>query len=479
MTLLRTLARNLVSMSAMRLGSALVSFSLIWFLARNSNAEFVGAYAFLLGAYAFLQQLPLLGLHLAAVRDVAADADAAPVVATNLGTLGLVAAALMGLACVLTGLAFYPESMHTSFALLGLAMLPTAWVNVAEAILIGRQNMSTVASVNLTEALLRALFSAIVVWQGWGLSMLLLVFLLGRTGAALAYLMSSQLPGWRPSLLDWPRLRRNLTECPVFLGIMVLSAVISRFDLFFLSRLASFADVGIYAIAAKIYEAALMAPSVITSVLYPAFSQAARQDKAVMERMLRTAVSGVFLLALPCAIAVALLSEPLIVVMFGSAYAASAQVLQILIGAVVLVALNQLLTVVLLACHEQRYDLYSLLFSALCTVVMLTVLIPYWGVLGAAWAVLTAMVLQLAVRSLYVHQRLGLRPGFAALWRPLLAGGVMLVVAGLLGQQHSFVMVPAAALAYLLTLFALGGIRLEAVQAMVGLIRARRGVPAP
>lgn len=476
MSLLRTLARNLASMSAMRLGSALISFGLFWYLARSNDTAFVGAYAFLLGVFAFLQQLPLLGLHLAAVRDVAADPNAAPRIAANLGMLGFSSAALLGLACCAVGILFYPPELHLAFVLLGLAMLPTAWINVAEAILVGRQNMGVVAVVNLTESVLRALFSAMAVWQDWSLAALFLIFLVGRCGAALAYARSAAVPGWQPRLIDWKLLRSHLAECPVFFSIMLLSAVISRFDLFFLSRLGSFAELGIYAVAARIYEAALMAPSVITSVLYPAFSRLSAEEGREMQTLLHTALFWVFMLALPCTLVVGLLATPLIVGAFGETYAGAAPVLQILMAALLLVTLNQMLTLVLLANHQQKADLYSLLASALLLVLLLVVLIPAAGMLGAASAVVLALLMQLLMRHYFVRRRLALAAGFGRLWKPAVAG--LSMGAACLLPLAEIWLVPLALSVYFAVLYALGGIGPQALRAVAGLLRARGGATA-
>lgn len=465
-------------MSAMRLGSAVLSFAVFWYLARTSGASFVGAYAFLLGVYAFLQQLPLLGLHLAAVRDVAANADDAPKVVANLGSLGVVTAVMLGLACYFVGIGFYPPEMHLSFALLGGSMLPTAWVNLAECILIGRQNMRIVALVNLGEAALRSLVSAVAVFNGGGLGILFLIFLVGRIGAAIAYQRSPPVPRWQRHLVDWPRLRAHLCETPVFLGIMVFSAALSRLDLFFLSKLGSFADVGIYAVAAKIYDAALMAPAVITSVLYPAFSQAANRELAELAGLSRTATFWVFVLALPCAIAVALVAQPMINLIFGASYEKSAEVLQILMGGVVLMALNQLLTLVLLARHRQNLDFQTLLISTVCNALLLGALIPPLGVTGAAWAVLAAMLVQLCVRYGLVRH-FEFEPGFGTLWRPVLAAVAMVMVALEALHLHPAIMLLLALATYFITLFAVGGIRAEAVRAVVGLVRGRPNAPIP
>ena len=479
MSLLHKLARNLASMSAMRVGSAMISFLLFWFLARRGDPAFVGAYAFLLGVYAFLQQLPLLGLHLAAIRDVAADSAAVPAVATNLGTLALVNGVLLGVACAIVGHVYYPENMSVSFMLLGVSMLPTAWTNIAEAILIGRQSMRAVAIVNLAEAVIRALLSIAAVSRGGALTPLFAVFLAGRLGAASAYLLMPHLPRWRYRLLDWTRLRRHLAECPTFFSIMVLSAALGRLDLLFLSKLASFSEVGVYSVAAKIYEAALMAPSVIASVLFPAFSQALNESRRSLEIMLRTSVAWVFSLALPCVIAAAILSKPLILAVFGPKYADSARVLQILIGAVVMVALNQLLTLALLADRQQRFDLYALIISAICSIGLLATLVPHRGIDGAAWAVLATMGLQLLVRYSFVRYRLKMRPGFHALWRSSVAGAAMLAVTLLPGGMNVMVKFLGGVAAYLITLLAVGGINPETLRRVAISRRPKREAPAP
>ncbi len=471
MNLLRVIARNLASMSAMRLGSALIAFVLFWFLARAGDAAFLGAYAFLLGIFAFLQQLPLLGLHLAVVRDISADRESAPIIVANLGTLGLLAALVMGLGVALVGLGFYPQDMHMAFMLLGLSMVPTAWTSLSEAILIGRQEMGAVAGVNLAEAVWRAVASALVFEWGAGLGGLFVVFLFGRFAAALYYWLSPRIPRWRAHLLDWRRLRGDLAAGPVFLGITVLSAAISRFDIFFLSRLGSFSDVGIYAIAARMYEAALMAPSVIAAVLYPVFSRAAGAERRAMSAMLAKSVYWIFVLAVPGSVSVLLLAHPLISGIFGGSYAAAAAALQVLMGALLLVTLNQVLTLALLACGEQRCDLYSLLAAALANVLLLSILVPSMGLLGAAWAVLGTMLVQLGMRYGYVRLRLGMRPGLGRLWRPGIAGFVMLGVGWVLRLQPAVVVLGCSLLAYGFVLFLAGGLRGEDLRAVAGLAR--------
>jgi len=472
-SLIRTLARNLASMSVMRLGSALLSFALFWFLARSGDAAFLGTYAFLLGVFAFLQQLPLLGLQLAAIRDVSADAQSAPEVVANLGGLGVATALLLGTGCALAGVAFYPADMRWGFVLIGCSMLPTAWTNLSEAILVGHQRMGFVAGINLGEATARAAGSALAVAIGGGLDALFAVFLLARIGAAACYWFLPQVPRWEVRLFDWRRLRGQMAEAPAFLGIMIFSAAISRFDLIFLSLLGSFSDVGVYAVAAKVYEAALMAPAVITSVLYPAYSRAAEQDRTAVHAMLKTTVFWVFLLALPCAIGVALLAQSLVGSVFGDAFAAAAPALQILMAALVLLTLNQALTLALLACHEQRSDLNSLLVSSACIVFLLPLLIPAVGMVGAAWAVFGAQLAQLGMRTLYVLRRLGMAPGFGALWRPGLAGLAMVATAQLLEDRAIVIRIAGAFLAYGLALYLSGGLRGEMRRAVTGLLRAR------
>ncbi len=69
------LGANVLSLTAMRVATAGFAFVLVWAIARLAGPGPLGEYAVVVGVLMFTQQLPLLGLHLALVRDIAADLE--------------------------------------------------------------------------------------------------------------------------------------------------------------------------------------------------------------------------------------------------------------------------------------------------------------------------------------------------------------------------------------------------------------------
>jgi O-antigen/teichoic acid export membrane protein len=418
MTAARLFSR-LASVASMRLATALLSLSLFWYLARVRGASELGEFALLLGIYAFFQQMPLLGLHLLLVKDIAADAaTGAHHLANGLafaGAASLVLCAGIGLA----GTWLYADALAAPIWLVAFTLLPTAVVVVAETYLVARQNVQLYAGVNIAETALRVIASVVALRAGYGLVALTAIFLCGRILAAGAYLALSDVARLaRAGRVTAAALREYLLAAPILLGILLLTSTLARFDILLLSALAPARDVGLYSAAYKFYEVALFVPSIIAVVLFPSLAASQREHPERFESSVGQCLWVLVLAGAPCAIALAAAAPLLVGAAFGNEYEVAAPVLQILAGCAVLVALDQVLAIVLLVHGRQDLDLAVLAVAAAFYVVALAVLIPPWGYVGAAIATALATGAQLGARIHCVRSRLGM---FRA--RPLASPG--------------------------------------------------------
>jgi O-antigen/teichoic acid export membrane protein len=91
-------------------------------------------------------------------------------------------------------------------------------------------------------------------------------------------------------------------------------------------------------------------------------------------------------LAVAAALPMTFLSTPIVILLFGNAYEASGAVLAIHIWAAVFVFLGVASSKWFLAENRQRLDLQRTLFGALVNVALNLLLIPMYGVVGAAVA---------------------------------------------------------------------------------------------
>jgi len=208
-------------------------------------------------------------------------------------------------------------------------------------------------------------------------------------------------------------------------ALQALSIINYNFDAVLLGFLSGPTTVGWYSAAYKPVTVALAMPLTYFVGLFPALSSAFAVNKDefrdIVSRSLRLATS----LSIPLGVGGAMLAEPIIMLLFGPAYAQSVPVLRILVWSVVLVILRGTFQHALNAANLTAVDLRCAMVSAGLNVALNIALIPRYGMSGAASATVVAEIVwvTLVVGRLnhYVLQINLLQ----YLWRPVLAGAAM------------------------------------------------------
>lgn len=439
-----------------RLLMAVLNYGLFWLLSHRLAATELGGYSLLMNVFYLLQTLPLLGLSTPLARRVATEPEQLRAEMSTAAAVALPVSLLIALGCGLTGQLLYPTALHTAFWLLAASLLPSAWLLVAEVSLIGREQMSLVARVQCLEALGRTAGSAVVVALGGGLELLFTVFLGGRLLSMLIYRLNSPLPSPRLRDVSATLWRRNWSEVPVFLGIAVLAAVGGRIDLIVLSRLAGLEQAGIYAAASRLYDAALMLPTIAAMVILPALSRLYQSDRQRFADVLGQSLRACLAVGLAIALGVAALSQPLIELLYAPQLHDAGGLLRWLIFGAVLMTLDQILSSTMIAAHAQAEDLRTLVIAVLALGLLLLLGISLAGPLGAAIAVPTALLARVGWRLRWLlrhHPSPGLASQLARTALAALCAGVVLIAT----LPHGPLLALAATLStYGLSAFALG-----------------------
>jgi O-antigen/teichoic acid export membrane protein len=216
-------------------------------------------------------------------------------------------------------------------------------------------------------------------------------------------------------------LRPSLT-----LGMLEILQVINyNFDAVLLGFLAGTTTVGWYSAAYKPVTVALAMPMTYFIGLYPALSSAFAKDKeeysGLVSRSLRLATT----FSIPMGVGGAMLAGPIILLLFGQAYAPSVPVLRVLVWSVVLVILRGTFDHGMLAANRSGVVLRCAMASAGTNIVLNILLIPSYGMLGAAAATLVSEIVWVSLTSNRMNHYVIRVNLLAYLWRPLLAGAAM------------------------------------------------------
>ncbi|MGH9816809.1 MAG: oligosaccharide flippase family protein, partial [Candidatus Acidiferrales bacterium] len=208
-------------------------------------------------------------------------------------------------------------------------------------------------------------------------------------------------------------------------AVQALGLLNYNFDAVLLGFLRGVREVGVYNAAYKVLTVALAVPLAYFQGLFPALSRTWGEGAAALRGLAERSLRLCAIVAIPIGVGGTLLAEPVVALLFGPQYAESAGPLKLLVWSAVLVILRGSYRHGLNAAGMQNLDLRCAVASCSLNVGLNVVLIPRFGVMGAAAATVTADVVWLAMAGWYFGRRITPLGPASALARPLLAGVVM------------------------------------------------------
>jgi O-antigen/teichoic acid export membrane protein len=205
----------------------------------------------------------------------------------------------------------------------------------------------------------------------------------GLTALGLVAWMSARVaPLARP--FEWPRARGLLGESlPIGAGQIVRAAALGS-DVVLLGLLASLEDTGRYGGAYRFYLFTLSLLAVYFVVLFPDLVERGNEGRAALGRELRRSLART---AVPFALGLALVAAcapRLLSLLFGAGYETAGGSLRILLLASFVALLNGHARQALVASGRQQADLRNVVVSTLAHVLAKSLLIPRFGIEGAA-----------------------------------------------------------------------------------------------
>lgn len=243
-----------------------------------------------------------------------------------------------------------------------------------------------------SQLLLSSLLKIYLVLAEADLFWFVLVTAFDALSLALAYALAYR---WRNNAsfykhFEWTLAVRLLREAwPLILSAIVIT-IYMRIDQVMIKSMLGEAEVGIYAAAVRISEAFYFLPTLITASLFPAILHAKNVSAQQYQQRLQKLYTLMVWLALVVAISLSLLADWLVLTLFGTPFAAAAQILVIHAWATIFVFLGVASGKWFIAENLLMLSFWRTLLGVLVNVGLNYLLIPSYGLLGAAWATLVS-----------------------------------------------------------------------------------------
>jgi O-antigen/teichoic acid export membrane protein len=411
-------------------------FAIAFLLARSLGAGDYGLYVLSISAATLFSGLALLGLDDAMVRYVAilsGRRDAPGVRGTiqiGLGAatvMGVVVGALLYLGAEPIATGLFDEPQLTGLLRLVAVAVPfLAISNVLAGTARGFHRMGVAAfGENVVQSVVRLVLVAVLFLVA-ELDTTTAVVVFGISDIAATITMITLLNRLFPLDPRGQPVRRDAREVFRFALPLWLSGMLRQFrrniEALLLGATSSVANVGVYAIVNKVNLVGHVWLLSILVAVKPTMAQLHdRGDRTELGRVYKATTRWSLGLALPCVIVMVLYREPILVA-FGTSFTAGST-------ALVILAMAELVNAGTGTCGPMidmtGHTRLKLANSVLWTGLLIgsgIVLIPRWGVVGAATASLIAIATVNLLTVVEVWALEGLVPVDRTIWKPLVAG---------------------------------------------------------
>jgi O-antigen/teichoic acid export membrane protein len=303
----------------------------------------------------------------------------------------------LSIAFMLVGLgigfaAGYDDEMLVGIALVGVgSVLLAAQVTLLLPLAVKLRNLSLTISDLVKQGILLVGIVALVVAGAGLVGFFALQVAIGLGALALVPILADREDLTRPrwSVSEWWTVAR--TALPIAAAV-VLTVIYLRVLVVLTSVMASDYQTGLFATSARIMEMLGGLPLVISGVILPVASVAARDERGRLGYVLARTTETSLLIGVLISILLIFGAHPITLVLGGTEFAAAAPVLRTQAPAIVTIFLVQAWATFLIADHHQRDLVRSVVIGLVALLVAAVVLIPLYGAKGAAAAAVVADV---------------------------------------------------------------------------------------
>ena len=185
----------------------------------------------------------------------------------------------------------------------------------------------------------------------------------------------------------------------------IMSAIYGYSDRIMIGKMMTDADVGFYTIAAGVSTMWLFVPSAIIKSFRPTIMEFKEKGNEVLyKRRLEQLISTVFWLSAGVALVLTVLGKIAIQIMYGDAYLPATAPLVVLVWSTVFAVTSMSRQIWILSEDKNKYVKHFSFIGATLNVVLNLIMIPNWGIWGAAIATLVTEFLICVIAPFFFRQ---------------------------------------------------------------------------
>ena len=463
MNTIQRIAKNTAALFAAQFVVSILGLVLSIFIARNLGDVIFGKYSFALAFVAIFAVFSDLGYNTLLIREVARDKSQASKYLNNVISMrALLSLVLFALIAVTINLMGYPADTKNVVYLFGIYTLLVSFSAVFKVTFRAFERMEYEAGITIFANIIRVSLGLLVLFLGYGLIELALVFLFSGVLDLLFGFLVCESRFVKPKIeLDFDFWKSTI-KIALPMGMLSLFALIYiRIDTIMLSMMKGDAVVGWYNAAYNLVLAFTPIPQLFMNALFPLMSSYFVSSKDSLKIAYEKSFKYLFILGLPLAVGITLLAERFILLFYGEQFYPSIIALQILAWDILLIFSYMCFAFILASIDKQNQMAVIAGCAALINVILNLFLIPSFSYVGAAIATIVTETILITLYFMLISRSFYKLPISKILIRPLIACLIMGLFIYYFININLILLILLAVLVYFISLYFVKGFSKE------------------
>ncbi|MBV7269253.1 oligosaccharide flippase family protein [Winogradskyella luteola] len=288
--------------------------------------------------------------------------------------------------CFLLMRYFSKSGENLWLVMLALMPIPFKLFNIYNSgIFLGKNEIGSFNKINwIPTAIILLVTAILVIWLSFGISGYLIAMIAGPTFISLILLFKNKFIKSFVLKFNWLIIKRMLSLGSIYALALMIINLNYRIDVILLDKLSSAYETGIYSKGVSVTEYLWQIPMLLSTIVF-ARSAISKNEKAFSLKVVQLLRLSILIIAVG-ALFLFLLSEQIIVLMYGEAFINSVLVLNVLLPGVVLLTIFKVINMDLSGKGKPWVSLKAMIPALLINIVLNFILIPKQGASGAALA---------------------------------------------------------------------------------------------
>ena len=455
MNTVQRIVKNTAALFAAQFAVAILSLALSIVIARSLGDTVFGKYSFALAFTSIFAVFSELGYNTLLIRDVARDKSQASKYLSNVLLMrAFLFPVIFTSIVIVVNVLGYPADTKNVVYLFGVYLLIMSFSDVFKVTFRVFEKMEYEASITIFTAMMRLSLGLLVLFMGYGLIELALVFILsGILDLLFCFVVCTRRfvkPNMEPDFGFW----KSTMKVALPIGMLsIFGLIYTSIDTVMLSMMKGDAVVGWYNAAYNLVLGFKPIPHLFMNALFPLMAGYHASSTDLLKIVYEKSFKYLFIMGLPIAVGITLLADRFILLFYGQQFHHSIPALQILSWDVLLFFSYFCMAFVLVSLNKQNRMAAIAGCAALVNVILNLVLIPSFSYVGAAIATIITETLLIALFFSIISKSFYKLPVGKILIKPSIASLIMGVVIYQFMEFNLILVIILAASLYCLVLY--------------------------